>query len=91
MSFYFRLAEALLTKETLSLPEIVDILGPRPYPLKDTLKEYLQELRDRQDIENELKEAEQKMQAERSKADSDAIKFDPDAEEAAEEKGHQVV
>lgn len=28
------LAEALLTKETLSLPEIVDILGPRPFPLK---------------------------------------------------------
>ena len=86
MFFYFRLAEELLAKETLSLPEIVDILGPRPYPLKETLKEYLQELRDRQDIENELKAAEEKAQAEKSKAASEAIKFDPDAEEAAEEK-----
>jgi AFG3 family protein len=29
-----KLAEELLTKETLSLPEIVDILGPRPFPFK---------------------------------------------------------
>jgi len=32
-----KLAEELLQKETLSLPEIVDILGPRPFPLKETL------------------------------------------------------
>ena len=35
----------LLKKETLSLPDIVDILGPRPYPLKETVAEYLKELR----------------------------------------------
>ena len=42
-----RLAERLLEKETLSLPEIVDILGTRPYPIKDTVIEYLKELRER--------------------------------------------
>ena len=31
---YNRLAVKLLEKETLSLPDIVDILGPRPFPLK---------------------------------------------------------
>jgi len=29
-----KLAEKLLEKETLSLPDIVDILGPRPFPQK---------------------------------------------------------
>jgi len=42
-----KLAEELLERETLSLPEIVDILGPRPFPLKESLNDYLQELRDR--------------------------------------------
>jgi len=42
-----KMGEALLTKETLTLPEIVDLLGPRPYPLKESLVEYLQELRER--------------------------------------------
>jgi len=28
------LAERLLVKETISLPDIVEILGPRPYPHK---------------------------------------------------------
>jgi hypothetical protein len=36
-----------LEKETISLPDIVDTIGKRPFPLKETLKEYLQELRTR--------------------------------------------
>ena len=40
-----RLAELLLEKETLSLPDIVDTLGDRPYPIKESVIEYLQELR----------------------------------------------
>ena len=54
--FFIRLAERLLEKETLSLPEIVEIMGPRPFPLKETLKDYLQELTERQKEEEELKE-----------------------------------
>ena len=70
-----------MKKETLSLPDIVDILGPRPFPLKETLTEYLKELREREEIEQEMKDNELKAQAERREADSAAIKFDPDAEE----------
>lgn len=46
-----KLAEELLAKETLSLPEIVKILGPRPFPLKETVKEYLLELQERNEAE----------------------------------------
>jgi len=52
-----KLAEELLAKETLSLPEIVEILGPRPFPLKDTVKEYLLELQERNEAEEKEKEA----------------------------------
>lgn len=41
------LAERLLEKESINLPDIVDCLGDRPFPMKETMKEYLQELRDR--------------------------------------------
>jgi hypothetical protein len=36
-----------LEKETLALPDIVDILGPRPYPMKQSLLEYMEELKQR--------------------------------------------
>ena len=39
-----RLAEELIAKETLNLTDIVRVLGERPYPLKDNLREYLAEL-----------------------------------------------
>ena len=51
--FIYRLALELLKKETLSLPDIVDILGQRPYPLKETVAEYLKELRQRKDTEED--------------------------------------
>lgn len=42
-----RLAEELIKKESITLPDLVRILGDRPYPLKETVREYLEELRDR--------------------------------------------
>ena len=45
---FYRLAQRLLEKETLSLPDIVDVLGPRPYPHKQPILDYLEELRDRE-------------------------------------------
>lgn len=48
---YFRLAEELLAKESIGLPDIIKILGERPYPMKENLKEYLQELIERKDKE----------------------------------------
>ena len=83
--FYLcRLAEKLLAEETLSLPDIDDILGQRPFPIKDTLKEYLQELRDRKDKDDETAEEEKKAEA-MNKAAMDATKYDPDAEEPPSE------
>lgn len=46
-----RLAEELLAKESIGLPDIIRILGDRPYPMKETVKEYLQELIDRKEKE----------------------------------------
>jgi len=43
-----RLAERLLEKETIALPDIVEVLGPRPYPQKQQLLDYLEELKERQ-------------------------------------------
>jgi hypothetical protein len=59
-----RLGETLIQKETLALPDIVDVLGQRPYPLKETLLEYLQELRDRS--------TEEAAEAAKKKAEEDA-------------------
>ena len=43
-----KLGAALLSKETLTLPDLVDTLGMRPFPLKESLIEYLEELRSRE-------------------------------------------
>ncbi len=65
VSFFFgllgcRLAEALLEKETLARPDIVEIMEARPYPYKATILEYLEELklRDVEDKEAEVKKTE---------------------------------
>ena len=63
----------------------MDILGPRPFPLKESLNDYLQELRDRQQVENEMKEEEEKAEAEKKERDAAVLDFDPDAEEAADD------
>lgn len=62
-----KLAEELLAKETLSLPEIVDILGPRPFPLKESVKNYLEELKDRKETEDLLKDEEEKAAEDKKK------------------------
>lgn len=81
---FYRLAEKLLEKETISLPDIVDILGPRPWPIKESVAEYLQELRERRDtVDVEIAE-EDRIAQEKMKAAVDASKFDPDAEEKEE-------
>ena len=51
LTLIFRLAEELLAKETFGLVDIVKVLGTRPFPMKETLKEYLIEMTDRQDEE----------------------------------------
>ena len=80
------LAEKLLEKETLSLPDIVDILGPRPYPIKESIMEYMTELRERKEQEDEVLAEQEKRAAEEHKAAIDNTKFDPDAEEVDEKE-----
>lgn len=51
-----KLAELLLKNEVLSLPDIVGIMGPRPFPMKETVREYLEELVEREVVEANLAE-----------------------------------
>jgi len=53
------LAEALLEKETVDIIDIIEILGPRPYPLGETLAEYLKEIEKRKEISKKSKENEE--------------------------------
>ena len=61
------LAEVLLEKETISLPDIVDTLGPRPFPAKAQLNDYLAELRQRQE-EDAAEKAQDENAAERAES-----------------------
>ena len=66
------------------MPDIVEILGPRPFPLKESVQDYLQELKDRADTEEQLKSEEEKLAEEKKKAAAEKIKFDPDSAMPAE-------
>ena len=70
----------MLQKETLSLPDIVDTLGERPYAVKESVTEYLTELRARNETVDEVRNEEEAKADAKRKAAIDATKFDPDAE-----------
>ena len=38
------LGDVLLEKETIGLPDIIKVLGERPYGMSETMREYLTEL-----------------------------------------------
>jgi spore coat polysaccharide biosynthesis protein SpsF (cytidylyltransferase family) len=46
------LAEELLAKESIGLPDIIRILGDRPFPMKESVREYLQEMMERKEKED---------------------------------------
>lgn len=50
--FIEKLAERLLEHETLSLPDIVEIMGDRPFPMKESVAEYLSELKERKIVDD---------------------------------------
>jgi len=52
------LAEKLLEKEVLTLPDLIEILGERPFPMKENIKEYLAEVKERNKEEQETEAAE---------------------------------
>lgn len=70
------MAERLLEKETISLPDIVEILGPRPYPLKTSLLEYLEELKER--INEDESEAAKKVDEEKEETSAEEPSEDKD-------------
>lgn len=52
-----------MSKESITLPDILRVLGDRPYPLKENVREYLQELEERKVKEDEKKETDEKAAA----------------------------
>jgi len=69
----------------MALPDIVEVLGQRPYPLKASLLEYLEELKDRR-VEEDIQakeEEKKKEQAEGGSAEPNTTSSDEkkDAEE----------
>lgn len=50
------LAEKLLEKESVNLPTIIEVLGERPFPMKESLKEYLTEIIAREEADRVKKE-----------------------------------
>ena len=73
------MAERLLEKETISLPDIVEVLGPRPFPSKASLLDYLEELKERIN-EDEIEAA--------KKAEEETA--EPASEEAVEDKSEEA-
>ena len=67
----FRLGETLLQKETLALPDIVEVLGQRPYPLKASILEYLEELKERRVDEKAQEDAAAKIAEEEVKKEGE--------------------
>lgn len=57
------LAERLLETETLSLPDIVEIMGDRPFPMKENVTEYLKELKERELVDEQLIKEEEELKA----------------------------
>lgn len=73
---YFRLGDALLEKETVNLPDIIEVLGTRPFGMNEVMEEYLSELkaRDLKDKEDALKkEDEEKEEVDAAVEDKEEI------------------
>jgi len=61
-----RLAQLLLEKETVNLPQIIEVLGERPFEMKESIKEYLSEIKQREQEQKEADAAEAATEAEES-------------------------
>ena len=83
-----KLAEELLEHESMNLPKIVKVLGERPFPMKESVKEYLAELesRERQEEEEEAKrQLEEKQAEEAAEPDLEAGAGDSDETDKAKD------
>lgn len=83
------LGDLLLEKETINLPDIVGVLGDRPFGMSETITEYLDELKQRTQKEEEDKlkaEEEAEVEAAKSQLDEDLEK-----ESDKEDKGEEII
>lgn len=80
------LAERLLEKEVLSLPDIVEIMGPRPFPMKESLREYLEELKEREIVDAKLVEDAFTVWFEAARVKSEEESADPEVFAAIEKE-----
>lgn len=79
------LAERLLEKETIALPDIVEVLGPRPFPQKKELLDYLEELKERADAEEQEAAAKSEADGDKDQNEDSASEEEPtDDSQAAE-------
>jgi uncharacterized membrane protein YukC len=81
------LATRLLSQEVITLPDLIEVLGERPFPMKESLREYLTELNKwkeetPEDLANEKKAEELKPETE----SEDEEKNKEKKEEKKEEK-----
>lgn len=70
------LGDALLEKETVNLPDIIEVLGTRPFGMNEVMEEYLSELkaRDLKDKEEAIKkEDEEKEEVDAAVEDKEEI------------------
>ena len=79
----YSLAEELLAKESIGLPDILRVLGERPYAMKDSVKEYLVEMQERE-VQDEQKKTDDAA-AEKEKAETEAEEKAEAAETPADE------
>lgn len=69
----------------MALPDIVEVLGQRPYPLKASLLEYLEELKDRR-VEEDIQAKEEEKKKEQAEAAEPNSTSSSDEKKDAEEK-----
>ena len=74
----------MLAKETMALPDIIEVLGQRPYPMKASLLEYIQELKERKVEEEQLKKTTTEKEEQKHKEEEDAKKKPEESEKKAQ-------
>ena len=73
------LGDTLLEKETINLPQIIEILGDRPYGLNESAEKYLKEMEKRQ-AEEENKANEEAEDADDDEKDGEDIEKEKEDE-----------
>lgn len=90
-----KLARELLEKESLDLLDIVRILGARPFPPNEAIKDYMHEIEIRKKSEKEVKKLEEDEEKENKDKNDGDDSFDKDTglregdKKAHEEKGRK--